>query len=168
MSQQHYEISLVGAKTYGTLTTVFQEGQPAVVTADVWEMLKQEVNPATGAILFCLTEFLPEKPVNTSPDITSADLRSVGLGEIDTGSQSVENTLDILKEPEAGTEELPSGAADDSNPGEVSLADALQDASTLSDTPTPTDSDIASQTADTGAPTASKKIVIGKGKSVTV
>ena len=126
------EISLIGAKTYGTLSKVYQKGEPSVVSAAVWEMLRNEVNPASGATLFCLTsELPPEARPLTSNDLSQADLRAAGLmGEIDTG-KPVENTLDILKgdtsgsDPEGADPAQFGGTGSDLPPGEVTLEQAL-------------------------------------------
>lgn len=120
-----FEVSLIGAKTYGTLKTVFQAGEPRTVTSAEWANLRKEVNPATGAEMFCLIKDLPPTSEPTNPDIAAADLRASGLmGEIDTGA--VQNTLSILDEDKNPTldddgEELPKWAPDDAPPGEVTM-----------------------------------------------
>lgn len=169
MSNERVEISLIGAASYGTLTTVFQKGTPHAVTLAVWEYLKNETNPSTGETLFCLTSELPEPVSKDSPDITSADLRASGLGELDTGSQAVQNNLsdmDLEDAPQvplidADGEELPSGASDDAPVGETTLTSALgEDASKVDSDPS---------TASTDTVSAPRKVTIGKAaKAVQV
>lgn len=138
-----FEISLVGALSYGTLRTVYQKGVPAMVTAAEWEALRDLTNPADGGQMFCLTSDLPPAPVAESNDISVADLRASGLtGEIDTGAPVV-NTMAILDDKatpqvDADGEEFPQGAPDDAPTGVVTME------------PAP------------------KRVVIGKGKSVAV
>lgn len=162
------EVSLIGAKTYGTLAAVFQMGTPYLVSPAVWDTLKDEVNPATGEQMFCLTADLPPEPEKVAADLNSADLKRSGLlGEIDTGSAPVVNTVAILQEED----ELPAGASDDAPSGEVTVGSVLSDPGAEDQNPPPTPADPAtdSQSADTAPSSASKKITIGgKSKPVTV
>jgi len=149
------EISLVGAKTYGTLTRVFEQDRSYPVTHSAWAELKKEKNIATGAKLFCLTADLPPKVDTSRGDMQASDLRDSGLsGEVDTGA--VEHTLDSI----AALDEVEAArlAAE-----EAEIERQLAEGESTGET-TPTTE------GDTATTTAPKKVTLGgKGsKPVTV
>lgn len=158
------QISLIGAKTYGTLSTVYQAGEPREVTTGEWAKLKVEVNPATGDRLFCLTSDLP--PVPADLDIEALSLSGLGP-ELDTGA-SFSPHREAIQAEEDG--DYPRGASDTDPVGEVKLSQLI-DTTPDSEQPSLTHAEASqdAQKPDLVGSQASKKLTIGgRSKAVTV